>query len=216
MWLCSYWETLYHIIHKVIRNNESVNWLLQLHVFDLWALNGRRGDIPHPERTESTFLPLTMAALGRGWVVLTHSWGGELHQAPPDKIFLRRAHSFEPNLLYMWFYWQGHQYLWVMSCCSPETHCASALLCGAWYLWTVWLVRGNLVDQREVTAEKRASENLLEGSWLTNHTEGEAAASLCATVDGLTPEHAHCRSQPASNNHWNVSLCCLRGSCLTC
>lgn len=47
---------------------------------------------------------------------------------PPDNIFLWRAHSFEPNLLiYVWFYWQGHQYLWVMSRCSPETE--SALLC---------------------------------------------------------------------------------------
>lgn len=102
--------------------------------------NGATPDIPHRERTErrtfwNTFLPLTMAGLGGGWwggTTLTHSWGRELHQAPPDKIFLWRAHSFEPNLLiYMWFYWQGHQYLWVMSCCSPETDSAHlCVLCG--------------------------------------------------------------------------------------
>lgn len=110
-----------------------------------FSLKGKWGDTRHPslwkeQVCEKHSFASQWQSLGDGvggWVggwggtAQTHSWGGELHQASPDKIFLRGAHSFEPNLLYMWCYWQGHKYLWVMSCCSPETD-GVLPLCSVW------------------------------------------------------------------------------------
>lgn len=104
----------------------------------LSALNEKWGDTRHLSPwKEQVFEKHSFASQwqsfggegGDGWggTARTHSWGRELHQAPPDKIFLQRKHSFEPNLLYLWFYWQGHKYLWVMSCCSPATDSALPL-----------------------------------------------------------------------------------------
>lgn len=101
-----------------------------------FSLKGKRGDTQHPSLwKERGFESIPSPHNGRVWggwgedgwggTAHTHSWGRELHLASPDQAFHWRAHSFEPSLLYMWIHWQGHKYLRLMSCCSPQTGGAS-------------------------------------------------------------------------------------------
>lgn len=85
--------------------------------------NGATPDIFHHERhkfVKSIPPSHNGRVLGDGGWGGTHSWGGELHQVSPHKIFLQRKPSFGPDLLHMRFYWQGHEYVWVMSCSSER------------------------------------------------------------------------------------------------